>query len=232
MDALPNVGDNEVIQQNHDEPAYDEEQAFHHCPGCKENADAINGLKQEFVKLNEQLKTRVFTPSCDELLLRIKTLKEERDSLVTALRILSEDVKKHGGNRNTVDRNDEQQASKSWETVQPKKKKNRAGHKGVTSGNNITSQSKQDQNKPPDVVVIGDSITKNIIGKKLSRNQNVNAFSFSGATIDDMVDFAKAVIKRKPKKIMIHVGTNNLKMDQPNSGADMCRFGAGLFTFC
>ena len=215
VDVLPNSGDNEVIQQNHDEPAYHEEQAFHHCPGCKENADAINGLKKEFVKLNEQLKTRVFTPSYDELLLRIKTLEEERDSLVTALRILSEDVKEHGGNTNTVDRNNEQQASKSWETVQPKKKKNPAGHKGVTSGNNITSQSKQDQNKPPDVVVIGDSITKNIIGKKLSRNQNVNAFSFSGATIDDMVDFAKPVIKRKPKKIILHVGTNNMKMDQP-----------------
>ena len=112
-----------MIQQNHDEPAYHEEQAFHHCPGCKENADAINGLKQEFVKLNEQLKTRVFTPSYDELLLRIKTLEEEGHSLVTALRVLSEDVKEHGGNRNTVDRNDEQQAFKPWETVQPKKKK-------------------------------------------------------------------------------------------------------------
>ena len=44
VDVLPNSGDNEVIQQNHDEPAYHEEQAFHHCPGCKENADAINGL--------------------------------------------------------------------------------------------------------------------------------------------------------------------------------------------
>ena len=157
-----------MIQQNHDEPAYHEEQAFHPCPGCKENADAINGLKQEFVKLKEQLKTRVFTPSYDELFLRIKPLEEERDSLVTALRILSEDFKDHGGNRNTVDQNDEQQASKSWETVQPKKKKNPSGHKSVASGNNITSQ-----NKPPDVVVIGDSITKNIIGKKLSRNQYV-----------------------------------------------------------
>ena len=99
--------------------------------------------------------------------------------------------------------------------MQPKKKKTPAGHKGFASGNNITSQSKQDQNKLPDVVVIGDSITKNIIGKKLSRNQNVNAFFFPGATIDDMVDFAKPVIKRKPKKIILHVSTNNLKMDQP-----------------
>ena len=32
--------------------------------------------------------------------------------------------------------------------------------------------------------------------------------------MDDVVDFAKPVIKRKPKKIILHVGTNNLKMDQ------------------
>ena len=53
----------------------------------------LNELKQEFVKLNEQLKKRDFTPSYDELLLRIKTLEEERDSLVTVLRILADDVK-------------------------------------------------------------------------------------------------------------------------------------------
>ena len=127
---------------------------------------------------------------------------------------MSGDVNEHG-RATTLDLTDEQQASNSWETVQLKRKKNPAGHKGVASGNNITSQSKQDQNKPPDVVVTGDSITKTIIGKKLSRNQNVNAFSFSGATIDDMADFGKPVIKRKPKKIILHVGTNNLKMDQP-----------------
>ena len=97
--------------------------------------------------------------------------------------------------------------------MQPKKEKNPAGHKSVASGNNITSQ-RQDQNKRPDVIVIGDSITKNIIGKKLSRNQRVDAFSFTGATIDDMVDFAKPIIKRKPKKIILHVGTNNLRVDQ------------------
>ena len=32
--------------------------------------------------------------------------------------------------------------------------------------------------------------------------------------MDDVVDFAKPLIKRKPKKIILHVGTNNLKMDQ------------------
>ena len=41
---VDNGGDNEVIQQNFDEHVYHEEQAFHHCPGCKENSDAINEL--------------------------------------------------------------------------------------------------------------------------------------------------------------------------------------------
>ena len=108
--------------------------------------------------LNSMNSSKDFTPSYDELLLRMKTLEEERDSLM-ALRILSEDFKEHGSNTNTVDLNDEQQASKSWETVQPKTKKNPAWHKGVASGINMTSQSKQNQNKPPDVFVIGDSIT-------------------------------------------------------------------------
>ena len=191
-DDLPNDGDKEVIQQNHDEHVYHDMQAFSHCPGCKENADAFNELKQEFVKLKEQLKKRDITPSYDDLLLRTKMLREERDSLVTALRLLSDDVKDHGRNTNAVDLNDEQRAS----------------------GNNITSQSQEDQNKPPDVIVIGDSITKNIIGKKLSRNQTVNAFSFPAATIDDMVVFAKPIMKREPKKIIPHVGTNNLRLYQ------------------
>ena len=162
-----NDGDNEVIQQNHDEPAYHEEQAFHHCPSCKEMPMLLMSLSKNL--LNSMNSSKDFTPSYDELLLRMKTLEEERDSLM-ALRILSQDFKEHGSNTNTVDLNDEQQASKSWETVQPEKKKNPAVHQGVASGNKITSQSKQDQNKPPDVVAIGNSITKNIIGKKLSRN--------------------------------------------------------------
>ena len=58
-------------------------------------------------------------------------------------------------------------------------------------------------------------LPKTSLVRNCQGTQNVNAFSFSGATMDDVVDFAKPVIKRKPKKIILHVGTNNLKMDQP-----------------
>ena len=57
-------------------------------------------------------------------------------------------------------------------------------------------------------------LPKTSLVRNCQETQNVNAFSFSGATMDDVVDFAKPVIKRKLKKIILHVGTNNLKMDQ------------------
>ena len=51
-DDLPNDEDKEFIQQNHNEHVYHDKQAFPHCPGCKENADAINELKQELSSTN------------------------------------------------------------------------------------------------------------------------------------------------------------------------------------
>jgi 3-methyladenine DNA glycosylase AlkC len=39
--------------------------------------------------------------------------------------------------------------------------------------------------------------------------------SFPGATVEDMVDFVKPIIRKRPKKIILHVGTNNLKRDNP-----------------
>ena len=147
VDDVPNDGDNEIIRQNHDEHVYNGEQAFHHCPGCKENADAINELKQEFVKLNEQLKKRDFTPSYDELFLRIKPLEEERDSLVKALRVLSGDVEEHARNTITVDLNEQQQASIMGNDAAKEEEKS-CWAQSMASGNITTSQSKLDQNKP------------------------------------------------------------------------------------
>ena len=64
-------------------------------------------------------------------------------------------------------------------------------------------------------IVVGDSITKNIIDPKLSKSHADKSFSFPGATIEDIHDYIKPVLKRKPQKIILHVGTNNLKTDKP-----------------
>ena len=43
----------------------------------------------------------------------------------------------------------------------------------------------------------------------------LSRFSFPEATIEDIQDFIKPVLKRKPQKLILHLGTNNLKIDKP-----------------
>ena len=58
-------------------------------------------------------------------------------------------------------------------------------------------------------------MTKFIQPKKLSRNHQVSSHSFPGATVEDMHDFVKPLLRRKPEKVILHVGTNNVKDDNP-----------------
>ncbi len=46
--------------------------------------------------------------------------------------------------------------------------------------------------------------------------QNVSVKSFSGATVDDMSDFLRPIIRKKPKKLIIHAGTNDVRHSHPN----------------
>ena len=69
----------------------------------------------------------------------------------------------------------------------------------------------------PTVAVVGDLITRNIIGSKLSGDQKVKSYSFPGATIEDLADHIKPVLRKKPKHIILHVGTNNLRSDKPKT---------------
>ena len=44
--------------------------------------------------------------------------------------------------------------------------------------------------------------------------------SFSGATIEDMSDFMKPILRKKPEKVILHIGTNNLRKGDAKSVAD------------
>ena len=93
------------------------------------------------------------------------------------------------------------------------------------SKESITTSSKrpsripaQTNKKKESVVILGDSIVKNIIGPKLSsQDANVKVLPFSGAKAGDMSDYASPTLKTKPDSIILHVGTNNLKSkDSPD----------------
>ena len=68
------------------------------------------------------------------------------------------------------------------------------------------------------VTVVGDSMVKNLQGwRRLSTEENhVVAKSFAGATTSDMEDYVKPVIRKEPQKLILHVGTNDLKKLPPN----------------
>ena len=44
---------------------------------------------------------------------------------------------------------------------------------------------------------------------------HVQSFSFAGAKVEDMNDFVKPLLRRRPDKVIVHVGTNNVKDDNP-----------------
>ena len=63
------------------------------------------------------------------------------------------------------------------------------------------------------VVIIGDSIIKQVDQRKMSSNKTVKVRSFPGATIEDMADYLRPLLRNNPSSLISHVGTNNLKND-------------------
>ena len=61
------------------------------------------------------------------------------------------------------------------------------------------------------VYVLGDSIVNGIEGAGLATKGNfVTVKSFSGAPSSDMVDFVRPFVRKKPKEVIVHVGTNDI----------------------
>ena len=63
--------------------------------------------------------------------------------------------------------------------------------------------------------IVGDSILKNLQGRKISRSAKVKVSSFPGCTTIDMRDHIKPTLRKNPDAIVIHVGTNSLRSSTP-----------------
>ena len=83
-----------------------------------------------------------------------------------------------------------------------------------------TSSSKHDskieKTVEDQVVIVGDSIVKNIDPRGLSKKSKTLVKSYSGARCEDMLDFVKPIARRRPKRIIIHSGTNDVKSNEVN----------------
>jgi len=77
----------------------------------------------------------------------------------------------------------------------------------------ITNVNKKDNVENSVTVIIGDSIIKDVKGWQLSKStkERIVVNPFPGATSDDMSNYVIPSVQRKPNRIILHVGTNDLK---------------------
>ncbi|CAB4021832.1 Tetratricopeptide repeat 28, partial [Paramuricea clavata] len=62
--------------------------------------------------------------------------------------------------------------------------------------------------------IAGDSILQHVHGWELSSDeQRVSVKAFSGSRVEDMQDYIKPLIRKKPDTMILHVGTNDIKDD-------------------
>ena len=73
------------------------------------------------------------------------------------------------------------------------------------------------------VVIAGDSLVKNIFGTTMGKQDPRHYYvvkGFPGATVSDMEDYVKPITRKSPDKVILHVGTNDLKNSIPKVIAD------------
>ena len=95
-----------------------------------------------------------------------------------------------------------------------------SSHHSAT-GNSLNSASNRGssgQKRRKEVIVIGDSTTRDLNGYLMSRKDfRVTNHSLSGCNVEEMNLLARSLCTRKPDILVLHVGTNSL---YPKSGRD------------
>ena len=77
--------------------------------------------------------------------------------------------------------------------------------------NEILEQSIDKKKRYPQntILITGDSLLNNIEERRMSKKYNVKVRAFPGADIRDMYDFMEPLIKKRPKYVIIHIGSND-----------------------
>ena len=64
--------------------------------------------------------------------------------------------------------------------------------------------------KTNSIIIVGDSIVKHLTGPGISKKSNINIKTNPGATTEDITDYIKPSVRKKPDFLLVHSGTNDL----------------------
>ena len=102
----------------------------------------------------------------------------------------------------------------------------------IRIGRNASPQN-SDYNKP--IVIIGDSIIKNIDPRRLSKKA-VRKFTYPGKTEDQISEEVMSInVNGDPAHVIVHAGTNNLPTDSAQRCAEVSEVKISEFknsSFC
>ena len=188
------------------------------CSSCAQNTILISDLRQRITVIEDRV-LRSPRPSYEELQSKIKALEQERDSLLTALRLMREDITDCSMREDKTNHSEPDE----WQTVEKQQNNKMKKAKPIQANRDRSKPagtSSVRSKKKSEAFILGDSMTKFIRGDKMPEGYKTKCYTFPGATADDMIDFAKPIARRKPKKIVLHVGTNNTRADTPDQIAN------------
>jgi len=171
----------------------------------EQSADSIDVLKKE----NKELKDK------------LKQMEEENKSLMLALRLVSADYN-NVNNASTSPKDNllsslpqRQILQNSAEISDNSDGTRQQPQVPSTNSQYPTTNHTQSTSRQKSVLILGDSMIKNVIGNKLSRKHKVISKSFPGAKVEDMKHYSKPSLEHKHDTIIIHAGTNNVAKMKP-----------------
>ena len=63
------------------------------------------------------------------------------------------------------------------------------------------------------VIIVGDSTIKHVSGRDISRSHTIKVRPNLGASTHDLLDYVKPALRKKPKALVIHIGTNDIQQE-------------------
>ena len=80
----------------------------------------------------------------------------------------------------------------------------------ITTTNKSNPKSVSTKNS---VIIVGDSIVKHLTGPGIWKKNNIKIKTNPGATTEDIIDYIKPSIRKKPDFLLVYSGTNDWLME-------------------